>query len=185
MKVTWPVCVLCTVAALAVPAAAQDQKAAAASTSPEINRLAKMFVGDWVTVESMERSDFFPSGGGRHGITHWKLGAGNTTLIGEGHSNGSAGELSYLIAIWWDKPASVYRFFTCFNDSNAPCVVRGTAHWEGDTFVNEYEEVVRGEKKKFRDSFIQDTPTSRSLVAAIETSDGKWKPLITTKSTRR
>jgi hypothetical protein len=144
-----------------------------------------MFVGDWKTEETMERSDLFPHGGGRHGITHWRLAAGGTTLIGEGHSNGSAGELNYVIAIWWDKPASVYRFFTCFNDSQQPCKVRGTAQWQGEKFINEYEEVVNGEKKKCQDIFTQDSPRTRSLVAVMETNDGKMKPLITTRSTRR
>ena len=180
---SWILCI--ALVTLSVFTAAQEAKKVPPNTSPEMSRLAKMFVGDWNTVESMERSDFFPNGGGRHGVTHWKLGAGGTTLIGEGHSNGSAGELSYLIAIWWDKPASVYRFFTCFNDANQPCEDRGTAHWEGDTFINEYEEDVHGEKRKFQDVFTQINPNSRSLVAQIQMSDGKWLPQITTKSTRR
>jgi hypothetical protein len=165
--------------------AAQGPSPAPIGTSPEMNRLAKMFVGDWDTVETMERSDFFPNGGGRHGVNHWKLSAGGTTLIGEGHSNGSAGELSYVIAIWWDKQESVYRFFTCFNDAGAPCKIRGTAHWDRNSLINEYEEVVKGEKKEFQDIFTQNSPNSRTLVAAIKTADGNMKPLITTKSTRR
>jgi len=167
-----------------VRALAQGPHEPAAKASPEMSRLAKMFVGDWDTVETMERSEFFPNGGGRQGTTHWKLGVSGTTLIGEGHSNGSAGELTYLVAIWWDKPASVYRFFTCFNDVNVPCTVRGTARWDGDRFINDYEETLGGEKRKFHDIFTETSPNSRSLVAAIEMNDGKLKPLITTKSTR-
>lgn len=173
------------VVTFSVPLGARDQKTAVPNSSPEMSRLAKMFVGEWNTVENMERSDFFPNGGGRRGTTHWKLGAGGTTLIGEGHSSGTAGELSYMIAIWWDKQASVYRFFTCFNDFAAPCKVRGTARWEGDRFINYYEEIVQGENRKFQDIFTQITPNSRSLVAAIEMSNGKMKPLITTTSTRQ
>jgi hypothetical protein len=169
---------------VAVRALAQAPNAPAGKVSPEMSRLAKLFVGDWDTVETMERSEFFPNGGGRHGSTHWKLGVSGTTLIGEGHSNGSAGELTYLVAIWWDKPASIYRFFTCFNDRNAPCTLRGTARWDGDRFINDYEETVDGEKRKFHDIFTETSPNSRSLVAAIEMNDGKLKPLITTKSTR-
>jgi hypothetical protein len=184
MKRRWIACSVFTVVIFAV-FAAQSQEATTPNAIPEMSRLAKMLVGDWNTKEDMEHSDFFPDGGGRHGTTHWKLGIGGTTLVGEGHSDGSAGELNYLIAIWWDKPASVYRFFTCFNDPNTPCVVRGTAHWEGDSFVNDYDETVKGEKKKFRDTFVQTAPNSRSLVEAIETGDGRWKPLITTTSTRR
>ena len=166
-----------------MPAAGRAQSQP--SAGPEMSRLAKMFVGDWDTIETMETSEFFPSGGGRKGTTHWKLGVSGTTLIGEGHSNGSAGELTYLIAIWWDKSASAYRFFTCFNDSNAACTIRGTARWDGDTFINDYDEVVGGEKRKCHDIFTETGPNTRSLVAVIETSDGKLKPLITTKSTRR
>jgi hypothetical protein len=167
-----------------VPALAQAPNQPAPKTSPEMSRLAKMFVGDWDTVETMEPSEFFPNGGGRQGTTHWKLAVSGTTLIGEGHSNGSAGELTYLVAIWWDKPASVYRFFTCFNDVATPCTVRGTARWDGDRFINDYEEAVGGEKRKCHDIFTTTGPNSRSLVAAIEMKDGKLKPLITTKSTR-
>jgi hypothetical protein len=161
------------------------QSDSVSSPIPEMRRLAKMFVGDWDTVETMERGEFFPNGGSRHGTTHWKLSVSGTTLMGEGHSNGSAGELTYLITIWWDKPAGVYRFFTCFNDLSVPCKVRGTARWDGETFINDYEEAVAGTERKCHDIFKQTGPNSRSLVAAIEMSDGKLKTLITTSSTRR
>ena len=158
--------------------------APAAKASPEMGRLAKMFVGDCDTVETMERSEFLPNGGGRHGTTHWKLGVSRTTLIGQGRSNRSAGELTYLVAIWWDKPASVYCFCTCSNDVNVPCTVRAAARWDGDRFINDYEEAVAGEKRKFHDIFTESTPNSRSLVAAIEMNGGKLQPLITTRSAR-
>ena len=54
--------IILTVAVLAV---AQAPNAPAAKASPEMSRLAKLFVGDWDTVETMERSEFFPNGGGR------------------------------------------------------------------------------------------------------------------------
>jgi hypothetical protein len=178
-----------TSAALLSPLALLRQQenatAAEVSASPEMNRLAKALAGDWNTEEQMERSSFFPNGGSRHGHTHVRLGAGGTTLIDEVHSDGSAGKLDGFLVIWWEKDAKLYRFFTCFNDADAPCKVRGTAHWEGDIFVNDYEETVDGRKAKCRDSFIQMTPTSHSLVAAIDNGDGTMKTLITTRSTRR
>jgi hypothetical protein len=158
---------------------------AESSASPEMNRLAKALAGDWRTVETMERSEFFPNGGGRQGVSHASLGTGGTTLIWEGHSDGSAGKLSYLITIWWDNEARLYRFFTCFNGYDHPCEVRGTAHWEADVFVNDYEETVHGDKKKFRDTFSQITPTSYTLTEAIDAGNGTMKALITTRSARR
>jgi hypothetical protein len=62
---------------------------------------------------------------------------------------------------------------------------RGTAHWEGDIFVNDYEELVDGKMTKWRDSFIHITPTSHTLVAAMDTGNGAMKTFITTTSTRR
>lgn len=153
--------------------------------SPEMDRLAKALGGDWNTVETMERSAFFPQGGSRHGVAHVRLVAGGTTLLYETQSDGSAGKLDGFLTIWWDKNAKLYRFFICFNNPNNPCNLRGTAHWEGETFVNEYEDVVKGKQTRWRDSFVQITPASYTLVAAMDLGDGTMKTMITTRSTRR
>lgn len=159
---------------------------ASSSASPEMDRLAKALAGDWNNVESMERSEFFPNGGTRRGISHVRLGAGGTVLIAEGQSDGSAGELSHLIVIWWDQAAAAHRLFTCFKDTGSSwCEVRGTAHWDGDTLVNDYEETVKGAKRKFRDSFARITPTSHALVESMDAGNGTMKTLCTTRSTRR
>ncbi len=158
---------------------------AESASSPEMARLAKALGGDWNTAESMEKSEFFPNGGSRHGSAHIQLVAGGTSLFAEFHSNGSAGKLDGLYVIWWDKPANIYRFFVCFNDSKTPCKLRGTAHWEGNNFVNDYEEMVEGKSTKCRDSFIHITPTSNTLTAAVDAGDGTMKTLITTTNTRR
>ena len=38
------------------------------------------------------------------------------------------------------------------NASDAGCELRGTAHWEGDTFVNDYEEEINGKRTKMQRS---------------------------------
>ena len=106
-------------------------------------------------------------------------------LVMEGHSDGSAGPLSYIIVVWWDKDASLYRYFTCFKDSGSGCEVRGTAHWQGDTFVNDYQETEGGKKLTFRDTFQDFTPTSHTLVFAWVKDDGSTQPVIISKSVRR
>ena len=155
------------------------------AASPEMQKLADAFAGDWNTTETMLRSEFFPNGGARHGSSHVRLVAGGTTLLTEVHSNGSAGPLDGVLAIWWDKGAQAYRFFTCFNDANNPCEVRGTAHWEGKTFVNDYEEMMNGKMTRGRDTFFDFTAKSHSLIAAIDAGHGVMKTLITTHSVRR
>lgn len=177
---------LCCVLAL-LPGAEKGQSNAPtrSASGPEIERLAKALAGDWDTAETMERSEFFPNGGSRQGIAHVRLVAGGTTLLDEVRSNGSAGELDGMVAIWWDQGASAYRFFVCFNDPRHPCKVRGTARWEGDRFINDYEETVNGRKSLWRDTFLDITSTSHTLVAAVDSGDGNMKTLITTRSTRR
>jgi len=70
--------------------------------------------------------------------------------------------------VWWDKDASLYGFFTCFKDTGSGCEVRGAAHWDGDKFVNDYEEVVDGKKLRFRDTFQDITANSHMMV--------RWNP---------
>jgi hypothetical protein len=154
------------------------------SSIPEMERLAKALVGDWKTNETMEQGESFPNGGSRHGSVRVRLAAGGTTLIYEVHSDGSAGKLDGMLVIWWDKGANIYRVFVCFNNPNHPCEMRGTAHWDGDSFVNDYEETVKGKNASWRDTFTF-TPRSHTLVAAMEVGNGTMKTLITTTATRR
>lgn len=153
------------------------------AANPEMKRLAKALIGDWDTVETMERNELFPNGGSRHGKVHVKLAAGGTVLIYEVHSNGSAGRLDGFHTIWWDSSAKQYYFFACFNSRNHPCRMRGTAHWERDTFVNDYGETFKSKKSQWRDSFTF-TPTTHTLVAAMIDGSSTPRTVITTTATR-
>jgi hypothetical protein len=152
---------------------------------PEIKRLFEALAGDWDTIEKREHTQFFPNGGERKGKSHVRLAAAGAMLVMEGHSDGSAGPLSYIIVIWWDKHASLYGYFTCFKDSGSGCQVRGTAHWEGDKFVNDYEETVKGKRMKFRDTFQDISANSHTLVFAWVKDDGSTEPVIISKAMRR
>ncbi|SRR6266567_3433607 len=166
---------------------AQDRRDSptGAGAVPEMTRLANALAGDWNNVESMESSEWFPNGGERKGTSHCGVGTGGTTLICQGDSDGSAGRLDHLIVIWWDKDTNLYRFFTCFKDRGSGCEIRGTGHWQADTFVNDYTENVKGKQKRMRDSFIDITANSHTLIEAIEIGDRNMLTLITTKSSRR
>ena len=152
--------------------------------NPEMLQLAGALAGDWDTVELMEQGDFFPKGSSRRGQVHARLAAGGNALVYEVHSDGSAGNLDGFHTIWWDRAAKQYFFFACFNSAEHPCRPRGTAHWDGATFVNEYEEKADGKTSQWRDSFSF-TATTHTLTAAVRTADGSWRTVITTKATRR
>jgi hypothetical protein len=171
---------LAPVTPLTTPALAQP-----AGASPERQRLADALAGDWRTVETMERSPLFPNGAGRHGTTRTRLATGGATLVQDGHSDGSAGPLDYHIVIWWDSDAAVYRLLTCFRaGTSSGCIVRGTAHWDGRSFVNDYADTIDGKSRPFRDTFFDITPTSYTLTESVDSGDGTMRALITTRSVR-
>lgn len=132
--------------------------------------------------ESFAHNEFFPNGAERNGTARFSLATGGTSLIEEVHSDGSAGRLDFMVVIWWDNEAKVYNFFTCGNGGNNPCKIRGTAHWDGDSFVNDYELTIRGAKKRWKDTFSEITPISFTLAAAMESMNGTaLQPMITTQ----
>jgi hypothetical protein len=156
---------------------------AVSAANPEMERLAKALVGDWDTVEVMERGQLFPTGGSRTGRVHARLASGEYTLVYEVHSDGSVGKLDGFLTIWWDPSDHNYSFFACFNDPESPCRMRGTAHWEGNSFVNDYDVTSDGKKTRWRDTFTF-TPNSHTLVAAIDSGNGTMKTVITTTARR-
>ena len=179
--ILWPLCGAVLFGSLAL---GQSRDSAAI---PEMARLAKVLAGDWNTVEIMQHGKPVPEGAGRHGTVHVTLVGGGTALVSEGQSTGAVGgDLSWFITIWWDAGAKVYRFLTCFRTSaDASCELRGTAHWEDDTFVNDYEEVINGRRTKIQDVWTDITPNSHTLTEAHDTGNGVMKPFVVSQSTRR
>lgn len=153
--------------------------------TPEMKRLFEALAGEWDSTEKRELTRFFPNGGARAGKVQTRLAAGGAMLVMEGHSDGSAGSLSYLMVIWWDRTGNLYRYFTCFKDQGSGCEVRGTAHWEGNNFVNDYEETVDGKALKFKDTFQDISANSYNLVFAWIKDHGSAETVITTHAVRR
>jgi hypothetical protein len=157
----------CLLAVMASPAMAQ---------SPEMARLAKALAGDWNTVEVVQFAKPVPEGSGRKGVTHVRLAGGGTVLVSEGHSVGAVGgDLQWLVTVWWDPKIDRYRFLTCFKASDGSgCELRGTAHWVGDTFINEYEE----QSVKMRDVWSDITATSHTLTEEHDNGHGVMQPYV-------
>lgn len=176
--------VLCAVAYVSSSALAQSVDSAA---NPEMARLAKVFAGDWNTVEIVQHGKPVADGAGRHGKVRVSLAGGGTALVSEGHSVGTiGGDLQWFITIWWDPGAKCYRFLTCFRTrTDAGCELRGTAHWDGDTFVNDYEEVIDGKRTKMQDVWTDITPHSHTLTESHDIGNGVMKPYVVSHNTRQ
>jgi len=140
--------------------------------APEMQRLLDAFVGNWHVNESFEVSAS-RQGKTRQGTAAFRAGPGYS-LIEDYRSTGSAGTLSFLGLLWWDESAHIYRLLTCAN--NDGCQLRGTAKWEGKELVNSWEEKVDGKTARFKDSFVDISPSSFRLVSE-GSADGKtiWR----------
>lgn len=158
---------------------------AASAASSSLDKLFRVFVGDWTVSETFQKNEFFPKGGERKGEAHFTIGTGGTSLIEDYHSNGSAGKLDFLLVIWWDSEARVYKVFTCSNNPDNAGGLRGTARWEGDTLVNEYEETVNGKPLKFQDRFTKTSTGGITLVAGMVRAGKDFQLSITTTYKRK
>jgi hypothetical protein len=148
--------------------------------SPEMGRLLNAFVGKWVVKETFEVSAS-KQGRTREGTATFRAGPG-FSLIEEYRSNGSAGDLRFLALLWWDPKSQVYPLLTCAN--NDGCRLRGTARWEGMNLVNTWEEEIEGKKISFKDSFVDISPSSFTLVSeGLGDGTAVWR--VTTKYTKQ
>jgi hypothetical protein len=147
--------------------------------SAEIQRLLKAFAGQWSVSENFEVSASNP-GRTRQGRATFTVGPG-FSLIENYRSNGSAGDLRFLGILWWDPKSNTYPFFTCANDQG--CAVRGSARWEGNNLVNTWEEEVNGKQVAFKDSFVDISPASFTLISE-GVSDGTPVWRVVTKYVR-
>ena len=118
-------------------------------------------------------------------MARFSVGTGGTSLIEDYHSDGSAGKLDFLLVIWWNAPASTYQVFTCSNGSDNAGQLRGSAHWERATLVNDYVEKLNDKDQKCQDRFSDLTPAAFTLVAGIERNGKTFLPLITTTYRRK
>lgn len=180
-----PVWTVGSIVATCLLALTVNSSAATGAATPEMQRLSSAFAGSWRTTEVFTPNEFYPRGGSRKGGVRFILSTGGTSLVERVHSQGSAGMLDFMVVVWWNKDDSVYHFFTCGNAGTNPCKLRGTAHWEENSFINEYELTLRNTTKRCRDVFSQITPTSFTLVAYMESESGVMQPMITTYYTRK
>ena len=176
--------VLALTSLVCLSARAQSVESAA---NPEMTRLAHVLAGDWSTVEILQHGKPVPEGAGRKGDVHVWLTGGGTVLASEGHSVGAVGgDLRWFITIWWDTEAKCYRLLTCFRTkTSAGCELRGTAHWEEDRLINDYEEVIDGKRTKFQDIWSDITANSHTLTAARDAGNGTMMPYVVSRNMRK
>jgi hypothetical protein len=101
--------------------------------TPEMQRLAKLYVGTWDYTESYPKSPRSPEGGQNAGVYSSELGPGGNSLINRFHSRGPVGDFEGMLVMTWDARENAYKEYV-FGSDHAGAIVQ-TGQWEGDALV--------------------------------------------------
>lgn len=120
-------------------APAPDQKAAAPEPKPptlplpEMQRLAKLYVGAWTYTETYPKSPMSPKEGVNTGVYISELGPGGNSLFNHFVSKGPVGNFEGTLVMTWDQQEQAYKCYV-FGDGFPGAIVE-TGQFEGDTLV--------------------------------------------------
>jgi hypothetical protein len=126
----------------------EAQSATPAKSSPEMDRLKKLYLGTWDYMETYEKTPFYPQGGSDQGVYTSELGPGGNSILNRFHSSGPLGEFDGLLVITWDPKENAYKSYV-FGNEFPGCIVQ-TGTFEGDALVFRSELVAEGMKLKLR-----------------------------------
>jgi hypothetical protein len=118
---------------ISMPATACAQEKPPTLPTPEMQRLAKLYVGTWDYTETYPKSAFAPAGGQNTGVYTSELGPGGNSLINRFHSRGPVGDFEGMLVMTWDAKEKAYKSYIFGNDFPGALVENG--QWEGDALV--------------------------------------------------
>jgi Protein of unknown function (DUF1579) len=182
MRRTFALLGACVVSMVGLPAALTAQAPAAAKPGPEHKRL-EYFVGKWTTEGEMKPGPMGPGGKLTSNDTcEWFEGGFAVICRGEGTTpmgpNKSLGILGY------SAEEKVYTYFGVDNSGmSMTSVPRGTL--SGDTWTYTDESQMGGQKVKSRVTIKELSPTAYTFTMELQGPDGKWAPLMESKSTKK
>jgi len=137
--------------------------------APEMQRLAKMLIGEWKVEEDFAPGgDTMPDGGKGYGHSVIEPGPGEASLSEHFVSTSPAAHLYSLI--WWEKAGKVFRVVDCDDFSEEACTVEnGRGHWEGNEVV--WQLTVPKDGKDVPAKIVWAEKDSRSFAATMYVAD--------------
>jgi hypothetical protein len=152
------------------------------SPGPEHKRLG-YFVGKWTTEGEMKPSPMGP--GGKISSTddcQWFEGGFAVVCHNDGKT--PLGPSKSLGIMGYSTEEKVYTYYGVDNTNMSMTnVPRGTV--EGDTWTFNDESQMGGQKMKSRVTIKELSPTSYTFKMEIQGPDGKWMPMMESKSTKK
>jgi hypothetical protein len=155
---------------------ARQEQAAAAKSSPEMDRLKKLYLGTWDYTETYEK------GATDSGVYTSEGGPGGNSIVNRFHSKGEVGEFDGLLVITWDLKDKAYKSYV-FGSEFPGCVVQ-TGQFEGDVLVFRSEFAAGGMKLKLR-NVTQLSAAGKILSEQYVTAEGTPEKLMVRVEAKR
>jgi Protein of unknown function (DUF1579) len=160
-----------------------QEKAPPPLPTPEMQRLAKLYVGTWDYTETYPKSSFTPDGGQNTGVYTSELGPGGNSLVNRFHSRGPVGDFEGMLVMTWDPKEKEYKEYVFGNSFSGAVVEAG--QWEGDALVYRGEFTAGGVKLALRNA---SKLTSPGKMVSEEFSSANGAPeslLVRVEATKR
>ena len=166
-----------------MPATAYAQEKPPTLPTPEMQRLAKLYVGTWDYTETYPKSTFAPAGGQNTGVYTSELGPGGNSLINRFHSRGPVGDFEGMLVMTWDPKEKTYKSYIFGNDY--PGALVETGQWDGDTLVYRGE-FSMGEMKFALRNTAKMAASGKMVAEEYSSTNGAAEALlVTVEATKR
>jgi hypothetical protein len=166
---------------IGLPTTALGQAPAPAKPGPEHQRL-NYFVGKWTVVGEAQASPMSPAGKFTSTDTcEWF--DGRFAVVCRSVGKTPAGPMKSIGIMSYSADQKLYTYYgTDSSGMTMTSVPRGTV--QGDTWTYDDEGVFAGQKMKIRVTLKELSPTSYTFKMEIQGPDGKWAPIMESKSTK-
>lgn len=155
---------------------------------PEMQSLARAFVGRWSTTYKFEPGGMAADGGTGKGEEVWRTGPGGYTLMEEEHVQGPFGEVFLFALHWWDKSTNSLRGMLCNNSGPAACNVdsyyNSSLKWDGKQLVIDMQFPQGGKKMLWHEVWSGFTANSFTQTGDTGEVGGPLKRVVTIQGSK-
>ena len=182
MKRMPPLLTLSALVSIGLAVAAAAQTPPPQTPGPEHKRLG-YFVGKWTTEGEMKPSPMGP-GGKISSTDDCSWFDGNFAVVCHYSGTTPMGPSKSIGILGYSAEEKVYTYYGVDNSNMAMTTIpHGTV--QGDTWTYTSEDTMGGQKMKSRVTIKELSPTAYTFKMEIQGPDGKWMPMMESKSTKK
>ena len=165
-------------------AAQTGQSAEMPNPSPEIQKLAKLFLGEFDVEGKILDENWAPGGDEGSGTETVKAGPGDFSVISDAQMKWSKlGPMTGHGVIWWNDAKKAYLALWC--DSWGSCESAGEGKWSGEALVFEGPMMMGPQQVTVRQTYKGFSDKGYFWTMEASYGEGKWVPEMSLRYTRR